>query len=71
MKFSACVQLTEYGVRLNMNWILIMELMEGMKAKARCSLRLFRGALAQNKQSSDFPDHVCVHDKLSIGRSNM
>jgi hypothetical protein len=24
-------------------WPLIMELMEGMKAKARCSLRLLRG----------------------------
>jgi hypothetical protein len=27
-----------------------MELMLGMKAKARCSLRLFKGALTQNKQ---------------------
>jgi hypothetical protein len=33
---------------------LIMELMEGMKAKARCILRLFRGALTQNKVGSYF-----------------
>jgi hypothetical protein len=39
--------------------------------KARCILKLFRGALTQNKLSSDFLDHIHVCNKLSISRSNM
>jgi hypothetical protein len=42
-------------------------LMEGVKAKARCILRLFQGALTQNKVDSDFTlrQHVCDKQRNS------
>ncbi len=42
----------------------------GVKAKARCILRLFQGAPTQNKVESDFT--LCQHgcDKQTNGRLN-